>query len=48
MSLISQVFMIRFWRKYFKGSGGNPQSPGASGTFLAEKYTPKDLSGRGL
>ena len=25
-------------KQRFKGSGGNPRSPGAFGTFLVEKY----------
>ena len=39
--------MSTFQKQRFKGSGGNPQSPGAFGTFLVEKYTSKDLSGHG-
>ena len=30
---------LAFQDSVLKGAGGNPQSPGAFGTFLAEKYT---------
>ena len=33
--------MSTFQKQRFKGSGGNPQSPGAFGTFLVEKYIEK-------
>ncbi len=42
-----QIIGYLTFRKRFKGSGGRWRSPGAFGTFFAEKYTSKDLSVRG-